>query len=133
MEEGSPAAEGKWTFTVTGTDDRDVTTTAQREFSVDDTLSSLALTLDSQGLPTASFQLTRAATVLVQIQRPNGVGVATLRSGQRAAGPERVSWLGRIGRHRASGGPYQLVVQATSSVGTSSLVEPFSLPSHKRH
>ena len=40
---GSPAPEGKWTFTVTGTDDRKVTTTAQRAFSLDDTLSSLAL------------------------------------------------------------------------------------------
>ncbi len=40
---GSPAPEGTWTFTVTGTDDRKVTTTAQRAFSLDDTLSSLAL------------------------------------------------------------------------------------------
>jgi hypothetical protein len=133
MVAGSPAAEGKWTLTVTGTDDRKVTTTAQRAFALDDTLSSLALATDRHGLPTATFQLTRAATVLVQIQRPNGVGAATLRSGQQAAGPERVSWRGRIGRHRASGGRYQLVVQATSSVGTSSLAALFSLPAHKRH
>ncbi len=131
--QGTPAAEGKWTFTVTGTDDRDVTTSAQRPFALDDTLSSLALETDRHRLPTATFQLTRAATVLVQIQRPNGVEVATLRSGQRAAGPEHVSWSGQIGRHRASGGRYQLVVQATSSVGTSSLAAPFSLPAHKRH
>jgi hypothetical protein len=133
MVAGSPAAEGKWTFTVTGTDDRTVTTTAERAFALDDTLSSLALATDRHGLPTATFQLTRAATVLVQIQRPNGVGVATLRSGQQAAGPEHVSWRGRIGRHRASGGRYQLVVQAMSSVGASSLAAPFSLPAHKRH
>ena len=77
--------------------------------------------------------LTRPATLLVEIQRPNGVGVTTLRSGQQAAGSQQVSWNGRIGRHRASGGRYQLVVQATSSVGTSSLAAPFSLPAHKRH
>jgi hypothetical protein len=130
---GSPAPEGKWTFTVTGTDDRNVTTSAQRAFAVDDTLSSLALTFGGQGLPTATFQLTRAATVVVQIQRPNGVPVATLRSGPQAAGPEHVTWRGRIGRHRAPGGHYQVVVQATSSIGTSSLAAPFSLRAHKRH
>ena len=78
-----------------------VTTSAQRTFSLDDTLSSLALKIGGHGLPTATFLLTRAATVLVQIQRPNGVPVATLRSGQRAAGPEQVTWRGRIGRRRA--------------------------------
>jgi hypothetical protein len=130
---GSPAPEGKWTFTVTATDDRDVTTTAQRAFSLDNTLSSLALTLDSRRLPTATFKLTRAATVLVQVQRPNGIPVATLRSGPQPAGTEQVTWNGRIGERRAPGGHYQLAVQATSSVGTSSLAAPFSLPTHKRH
>jgi flagellar hook assembly protein FlgD len=131
--QGSPAAEGKWTFSVMGTDDHKFTTSAQRPFTLDDTLSSLVLKTDRHRLPTATFLLTRAATILVQIRRPNGVAVATLRSGQRAAGPEQVSWRGRIGRHRASGGRYQLVVQAASPVGTSSLAAPFSLPAHKRH
>lgn len=130
---GSPAAEGNWTFTVTGTDDRNVTTSAQRTFTLDDTLSSLALTFGGNGLPTATFRLTRSATVAVQIQRPNGVPVATLRSGAQAAGPEHVTWRGRIGRHRAPGGHYQVVVQAASSIGTSSLAAPFSLRAHKRH
>jgi hypothetical protein len=120
-------------FTVTGTNDQNVTTTAQRTFSLDNTLSSLALTLDSHGLPTATFKLTRTATVLVQIQRPNGIAVATLRSGAQPAGTEQVTWNGRIRRHRAPGGHYQVVVQAASSVGTSSLAAPFSLPAHKRH
>jgi flagellar hook assembly protein FlgD len=122
-----------WTFTVTGTDDRKVTTTAQRAFSLDETLSSLALTLDGRGLPTATFKLSRAATVLVQIQRPNGIAVATLSSGAQPAGTEQVTWHGRIGKRRAPGGHYQVAVQATSSIGTSSLAAPFSLPSHKRH
>jgi flagellar hook assembly protein FlgD len=129
---GSPAPEGKWTFTVTGTDDRKVTTSAQREFSLDDTLSSLVLTAGQQGLPTATFQLARAASVVVQIQRPNGVPVATVRSGQEGAGPQHVTWRGTIGRRRAPGGRYLLAVQATSSVGTSSLAAEFSLPAHKR-
>ena len=130
---GSPALEGKWTLTVTGTDDRNVTTSAQRAFSLDDTLSSLALAFDGHGLPTATFQLKRAATVLVQIQRPNGVPVATLRSGPQPAGPEQVTWRGQIGHRPAPGGRYQVLVQATSSIGTSSLAAPFALRTHGRH
>jgi flagellar hook assembly protein FlgD len=132
-EGGATSPEGKWTFTVTGTDDHNVTTSAQRTFSLDDTLSSLALKPGRRGLPTATFQLTRAATVVVQIQRQNGVPVATLRSGHQPAGAESVRWGGRIGKRRAPGGHYQVFVQATSSVGTSSLAAPFSLPAHKRH
>jgi len=130
---GSPAPEGKWTFTVAGTDDRNVTTSAQRAFSLDDTLSSLALTFGGHGLPTAAFKLTRAAIVVVQIQRQNGVPVATLRSGSQAAGTEQVTWHGRIGHRRAPRGRYQVMVQATSFIGTSSLAAPFSLRAHTRH
>jgi flagellar hook assembly protein FlgD len=130
---GSAAPEGTWTFGVTGTDDRTITTSAQRTFSLDDTLSSLAVTIGSNGLPTATFRLTRPATVVVQIQRPNGVPVATLRSGPQPAGPEQATWRGRIDGHRAPGGRYQVAVQATGSVGTSSLAAPFSLRVHKRH
>jgi Phosphodiester glycosidase len=128
----SPAPEGKWTFTVTATDDRNVTTSAARTFSLDDTLSSLAVSTGAAGLPTATFELTRPAAILVQIQRRNGVPVATLRRGLQAAGPEQVAWNGRIGGLRGPGGRYQVAVQATSSVGTSSLTAPFSLRAHKR-
>jgi flagellar hook assembly protein FlgD len=130
---GSPAPEGKWTFGVTGTDNHQVTTSAQRTFSLDDTLSSLAVTIGRGGLPTATFQLTRAASVVVQIQRSNGVPVATLRSGQREAGPEHATWRGRIDGRRAPAGRYQVAVQAKSSVGTSSLAAPFSWRAHTRH
>ena len=129
----SLAAEGKWTFTVTATDDRGVTTSAQRTFSLDDTLSSLAVATGADRLPTASFRLTRQATVLVQIQRRNGVAVATLERGVRQAGPERVTWHGRGNRHRAPSGRYEVAVQATSSVGTSSLAAPFTYRSPRRH
>ena len=69
----------------------------------------------------------------MQIQRSNGVPVATLRSGQRAAGPEHATWRGRIDGRRAPAGRYLVAVQAKSSVGTSSLAAPFSLRAHKRH
>jgi hypothetical protein len=132
MVGSSVAPEGKWTFSVKGTDDRNITTTAQRTFSLDDTLSSLAVTIRHR-LPTATFELTRTASVLVQIQRPNGVPVATLRSGKAAAGPQLATWHGRTDRHWAPGGRYQMFVQAKSSVGTSSLAASFSLRAHVHH
>ncbi|MFL5958748.1 MAG: phosphodiester glycosidase family protein [Gaiellaceae bacterium] len=129
---GSRAPEGGWTFSVTATDDRSVTTSAQRTFSLDDTLSSLAVATGRGGLPTATFQLTRPATVAVRIERLNGVPVATLRSGARAAGSQRVTWRGRVGPRQAPRGRYQVSVEAKSSVGTSSLAAPFSYRPHKR-
>jgi flagellar hook assembly protein FlgD len=129
---GAPAPEGQWTLTVTATDDRKVTTTAQRTFSLDDTLSSLAVTTGGRGLPTASFQLTRAADVVVRIERPTGIPVASLRVGPRSAGPQHVTWRGRIGKRRAPGGRYLVEVVATSSVGTSSLADLFLFRSHAR-
>jgi flagellar hook assembly protein FlgD len=129
---GKPAPEGNWTFTVTGTDDRTITTSAARTFSLDDTLSSLAVR-SAHGLATATFELTRPAAVVVQIERRTGVPVATLRSGKQMAGAEGLTWRGRSGGRRVPSGPYQVVVQATSSVGKSSLVAPFSFRAHKRH
>jgi len=130
--DGANGAEGQWTFTVTATDDRKVTTTAQKTFSLDDTLSALAVTTGSRGLPAATFQLTRSANVVVRIERPNGVLVASLGSGQRPAGPQRVTWRGRIGKRRAPGGRYQVEVVATTSVGVSSLAALFLFRPHTR-
>ena len=126
----TPAPEGQWTFTVTATDDRQVTTTAGRTFSLDDTLSALAVTTGGRGLPTATFQLTRPANVVIRIERTNGVPVAAIGSGARVAGPQQVTWSGRIGTRRAPPGRYRVDVVATSSVGTSSLVTLFSFRPH---
>jgi flagellar hook assembly protein FlgD len=129
--DGSNAQEGAWTFAVSATDDRKITTTAQRTFSLDNTLSSLAVKLGG-GLPTATFQLSRAADVVVRIERPNGLPVATLRSGSLAAGPQHATWRGRIAGRRAPKGRYVVAVHATSSVGKSSLAALFSFRPHTR-
>lgn len=128
--DAAPAPEGPWTFAVTATDDRKVTTTAQQTFSLDNTLSSLAVTSGSR--PAATFQLMRSANVVVRIERLNGVPVASLGSGERAAGTQHVTWRGRIGKRQAQRGRYRVEVVATSSVGTSSLAAQFSLRPHTR-
>lgn len=127
---GALAPEGAWTLTVTAKDDRNVTTTAQRTFSLDDTLGSLTVVRGSRGYPTANFTLTRQADVTVKVERPSGVVVATFRLPKSAPGAQHATWKGKIGKKRAPAGKYQIQVQATSAVGTTSLVAGFSLSRH---
>jgi hypothetical protein len=128
---GTNAPEGAWTFAVAATDDRNVTTSASRAFSLDDTLSSLALAVGSGGLPTATFQLKRQADVTVRVERPNGLPVSTLLSSSLPAGPQHAAWKGRIAGQTAPNGRYVIAVDATSSVGTSSLAAAFSFRGRK--
>jgi hypothetical protein len=55
------------------------------------------------------------------------VPVATLRLGPRAAGLQQATWRGKIAKRSAPRGRYRVEVDATSSVGTSSLAAPFTL------
>jgi phosphodiester glycosidase/flagellar hook capping protein FlgD len=96
------AAEGDWTFTV-----GDGSTTAQRTFSVNDTLGSLALSGTN-----VSFQLTRPADVAVTVEKANGVTVATVLAARLGAGAQQVTWNGTP----RSG--YRVRVVATNSIGT---------------
>ncbi len=129
---GNLAPEGAWTFSVTATDDRTVTTTAQRTFSLDVTLGSLTVGSDRNGA-TADFVLTRQANVVVTVEPSNGIAVATFRLAHVAPGTRSVRWKGRIGSRRAPAGRYLMRVEATSTIGTSALVAPFSFAPHTRH
>lgn len=122
--DGSPAAEGAWTFAVTATDAAR-TTTASRPFSLDDTLGSLAVARAGAGV-TATFQLARAASVVVTVERRNGIPVATLANGTLQPGAQTATWDGKGADGKpAPGGAYQLHVVATSAVGRSELIVPF--------
>lgn len=125
--DGNLASEGAWTFSVTATDNRSIETTAERTFTLDDTLGSLAVGADGRGNPTTSFVLSRQADVVVRIERRNGVAVATSHQPHLAAGAHRVTWNGKLVRRLAPPGAYQMRVVATSAIGTSSLVAPFTL------
>jgi flagellar hook assembly protein FlgD len=126
----APQPEGAWTFTVTATDDRSVTTTAQRTFSLDDTLRSLTVKATSSRGESARFFLSRPADVVVRVERRNGVAVATIRFSHLASGAHHVAWNGEIGKKRATAEKYLMRVDATSTIGASSLVAPFSLKQH---
>jgi flagellar hook assembly protein FlgD len=132
--DGSRAAEGSWRFLVAATDDLGRASTAERDFTLDDTLGSLTVAAaGGAGAATATFRLTRPARLVATVERRNGIVVATLVRRALGAGPHTVLWDGRLvgGRH-APNGAYQIHVAATSSVGQSSLVTPFTLPLRRR-
>jgi hypothetical protein len=115
--DGADQPEGAWTFSVTATDDRAIQTTAERTFSLDKTLGSLTV-----AKATARFFLTREADVVVRMERPNGIAVATYPLPHLAAGVRRVTWT------HPRAGHYLMRVDATSTIGTSSLAVPFRVP-----
>jgi flagellar hook assembly protein FlgD len=131
--DGTVAPEGSWRFTVTAADETG-TTTAQRDFALDDTLGSLAVVPSAgSGTAAATYQLSRAATVVVTVERRNGIVVATLTRGALGAGPHSVQWDGRVaGGKPARNGNYQIHVEATSPVGVVSLLAPFTVPFRAR-
>lgn len=133
--DGTVAAEGAWNFTVAATDDRGITTTAQRDFALDDTLGSLAVARPTgAGAAAATFTLSRAAAVVVSVERPNGIVVASLLRASLDPGAHTVVWDGRrTGGKRAPNGGYQVHVEATSPVGVVSLSAPFRIPLRTRH
>jgi hypothetical protein len=103
------AVEGDWTFTVS-----DGSTTADRTFSVNDTLGGVTV-----GGTDVGFQLTRPADVAVTVERANGVTVATVLVKKLGAGAQHVTWNGSP----RSG--YRVRVVATNSIGTVAETVPF--------
>jgi hypothetical protein len=117
--DGVDAAEGAWRFVVTATDDQSHTTSAERAFTLNQTLGALAVTPRASGL-NASFALANPATVTVTVERSNGIVVATLLSKKLDPGQQSLDWTGRPG----SG--YQVRVVATNSIGKATLLAPVS-------
>jgi flagellar hook assembly protein FlgD len=134
--DGSPAGEGSWRFLVSATDDLGRSSTAERDFTLDETLGSLAVAPyngPKSAVGTVAFRLTRPARVVATVERRNGIVVAALLRGALGSGPHTVLWNGKIvGGRRAPSGAYQVHVSATSAIGQSSLVTPFTLPLRRR-
>jgi hypothetical protein len=132
--DGQPGTEGAWRFQVTATDDQGHTTTAERDFVLDDTLGSLAvapatatLRPKARSVLTATFQLAHAATVTATVETRSGIVIATLLNGKLQPGPQKVLWNGRTGTGSlAFGGDYQVRVVATNSIGAVTLIGPFT-------
>jgi flagellar hook assembly protein FlgD len=115
--DGSGAAEGNWRFSVTATDDLGRTTTADRQFALNETLGALTVTAGGPGL-TATFQLAHAATVTVTVEKGNGIVLATLSSKKLQPGAQTVTWTG----HAGTGDRVRVV--AVNSIGKATLLSP---------
>ena len=132
--DGAGAIEGNWRFTVTATDDRGVTSTAQREFALNQTLGALVaepavaqLRAGSNEAVAATFELARAAHVTVTVETRSGIVVATLLDDDLQPGPQKVLWNGRTWTGAlAFTGAYQLRVVAANTIGKATLVTPFT-------
>jgi flagellar hook assembly protein FlgD len=118
--DGNAAVEGSWRFSVTATDDLGHTTTADRQFALNETLGSLQVTPKGAGV-TATFQLVHAATVTVTVEKGNGIVLATLVSKKQLdPGLQTATWNGPAGRG------YRVRVVATNSIGKATLLSPLT-------
>jgi exopolysaccharide biosynthesis protein len=129
-----PPAEGRWTFTVSGTDDQGLGSSTTRRFAVNSTLASLtvapARVVVRKTGGTASIRWTqaRAARVKVTIETPEGVVVRTVSNLQLQAGAQSVTWDGRAGtRKPVAGGRYVAKVTATNELGAVALTHALTV------
>jgi flagellar hook assembly protein FlgD len=126
--------DGRYTLTVRARSAGGRTASAQAQLSVDRTLAGLtvqppAFSPNGDGrMDTAalSFHLSRAAQVRIDVKRGARV-VATVASGDDAAGEQTVTWDGTTSSRRIADGRYTAVVAATSQIGTTSLARPLRL------
>ena len=114
--DGKDAGEGDWRFSVSAADDLGRTTTADRPFSLNDTLGALQVSQTGSGL-TATFQLAHPASVTVTVEKPNGIVIARLLSKKLDVGTQTATWSGRAAGDRVR-------VVATNSIGKATLVSP---------
>jgi exopolysaccharide biosynthesis protein len=117
--DGSPASEGKWTFSVAASDDQGRQSAAERQFALNTTLGFVTARATGRRL-TGSFKLARPARIATRIETPSGTIVRTLPGRSLDAGTAAVSWRGRPGR-------YVLTVTATNEAGSVEQTAPFTL------
>ena len=118
---GAGQPEGAWTFKVVAEDDVGRRSSADRQFSLNNTLGSLSVHATGRTV-LAGFKLARPARVVTRIETPGGGLVRTLPARNLPEGDAAVSWRGRAGR-------YVFSVTATNDVGSVELTAPFSLHS----
>jgi hypothetical protein len=123
--------EGKWTFSVTATDDQGLTSTTSRRFWVNSTLGFLRvqprlLRVRPRGPRTAiTWVQARRAVVTVSVVTRAGLPVRTLVRQRLEPGPATAFWNGRVRSGRAvRSGLYRVRVVARNDVGEVTLERP---------
>jgi flagellar hook assembly protein FlgD len=128
---GANEPEGQWRFSVTATEDQGQTSTADRLFSVNETLGNLSVRPSSFRLGkqqlTGSVTLAHAAQLSVTVETATGVVLRVLARKAVKAGTFTFSWDGRNGGRRlVSRGRMQVHVVATNTLGRAELYAPFT-------
>jgi hypothetical protein len=131
--EGQPEAEGRWRWVVSATDDTGVTSSGERDFTLNRTLGFATPVAPALAVPrpqpraVASFKLTRAATITARITTTSGVVLRTFTKSRAAAGDLQVSWDGTTDRGAVVySGRYVAEVTATNAIGSVTLGATFS-------
>jgi exopolysaccharide biosynthesis protein len=119
-----PPAEGRWTLTVTSTDDQGLASSTTRRFAVNSTLGFLRIAPSRLFLPPAGRNVAvqwtqaRAARVKVTIETNEGILVRTVVSQRLELGQQAVSWNGRTNwGKQVVGGRYVVKVTASNELG----------------
>jgi hypothetical protein len=129
--DGSVEAEGKWRFNVSATDTTGQSSSADRLFTLNQTLANLTLNTTSTTLRAGlrgTVTLAHPAKVVVTIQTATGIIVRRLARGvDLQPGTYSFGWNGRRDSGaRAFGGRYVFRVSATNEFGTVDLTKPFT-------
>jgi hypothetical protein len=127
-------AEGRWSLTVSATDDQGLSSTTTRRFAVNSTLGSLGITpvriavRKTGGHAEIRWSQARAARVKVTVETPEGIPVRTVSNGSLPAGQQTVGWDGRGGNRKpVAGGRYVVRVAATNELGLVSLTQAITV------
>jgi hypothetical protein len=130
-----PPAEGRWTLTVTSTDDQGLSSTATRRFAVNSTLGFLTieplrLVLPKNGGRTATIRWTqaRAARIKITVETVEGILVRTVANQRFEPGAQAVTWDGRANWGKlVFGGRYVVRIAATNELGAVSLEQQLTV------
>jgi flagellar hook assembly protein FlgD len=130
---GGTEPEGRWRFAVTAVDNEGRSSTADRSFSLNNTLGYVtvkplrAVVRRKRGGRVAiGFQLSRPASVIIAITSKTGQLLRVVRSGQAPAGKVSATWDGRYPNRKAVfSGTYVAKVTATNGVGRAELARSF--------
>ncbi len=132
--EALPPAEGRWSLTVSATDDQGLSSTTTRRFAVNSTLGSLGVAplrvvvRKAGGRAEIRWSQARAARVKVTVETPEGIVVRTVTNATLPAGEQTVIWDGRAGNRKpVAGGRYVVRVAATNELGVVSLAQAITV------
>jgi flagellar hook assembly protein FlgD len=131
---GGALPEGGYRFVVTSKDDQGRSSTAERAFALNNSLSGLTASQSSVRIRAGSanalavtFVLSRASTVTATIETSTGIVVRTLVAAKLQPGAQHLFWDGKTASGRlAFGGTYAVRVQAANPVGRVALIQPFT-------